>query len=137
MKTIKVSEATREQLDYLVAMCDGAKGFRMHTYPGIDAGPPVPVIDWRYGWTLLVDTSYSTDPALMQPIMEREFISTSPGDWDVDSVPVVKNWCAWSLLAEIHNDQPFIYGPTQLVAAARCFVVSNLGETAEVPEELT
>ena len=114
MKKINVSEATNTQLDWLVAQCEGV--LDEDIYP-------------RH--------SYTTDPDQMQPIMEREFISTSPGDWDVDSVPMVKNWCAWSLSAEIHNDQPFAYGPTQLIAAARAYIVSKLGEIVEVPEELT
>lgn len=130
MKTIKVSEATYTQLDGLVAQCEGAKGLRMHTYAGIDPGPPVLVVDWAHGWTALVDTNYTTDPSLMHPIIEREGISTVfQGD--------AHEWVAslWN-----YNTQDWHMhktGATPLIAAARCYVVSCLGEEVEVPEELT
>lgn len=131
MKTIKVSKATNTQLDWLVAKCEGAKGFRMHTYRGIDPGAPVPVIDWEHGWTALVDTSYTTDPALMQPIIER-----------IEGL-LMKRWLESNregkCQVEIHNlDGDWIaFGPTLLIAAARCYVMSKLGEEVEVPEELS
>ena len=70
------------------------------------------------------------------PIIEREFISVSPGEWDIDAIPVVQSMCAWSLQAEIHGDKPFYYGPTALIAAMRCYVASKLGDEVDIPEEL-
>lgn len=69
-----------------------------------------PSIDWREGG----------------PIIERERI----GLWSGFG-PNEDQWGA--------NKQgiPFeCYGPTPLIAAMRCFCISKLGETAEIPEEL-
>lgn len=76
---------------------------------------------------------YTTDPAQMWPIIEREEIGTrrnvpcSKGrEWEASPSPTAKGaGGAWG------------YGPTSLIAAARCYVASKLGENVEVPEELT
>lgn len=137
MNKIKVSEATNLQLDWLVAKCEGAKGLRMHTYAGIDPGPPVLVVDWEHGWTALVDTNYTTDWSQGGPIIERERIKVAPNlnqTWHgqirhTQSHPLV----AHPVLAGWTNK----HGPTPLIAAMRCYVTSKLGETVAVPEELT
>jgi len=81
--------------------------------------------------------AFSTDWSQGGPIIEREFISISPGEWDVDATPMVQNICAWSLKAEIHGTEKFYYGPTPLVAAMRCFISSKIGDEVDVPEELS
>lgn len=100
MKKINVSEATNNQLDWLVAQCEGV--LDEDIYP-------------RH--------SYSCNPAQMWPIIERVKIST---DWDHD---------VWN--ASAYGQSFYTSGPTALIAAARCYVVSKLGQTVEVPEELT
>lgn len=61
----------------------------------------------------------SSDWALGGPIIEREFIGLVPGK---------TQWFS-------HGSIP-TFGPTPLIAAMRCYVVSKLGAEAEVPEEL-
>jgi hypothetical protein len=67
-----------------------------------------PTIDWSSGG----------------PIIERERIALQS--------PNNKGWYARDYLFETHAS-----GPTPLIAAMRCYVSSKLGDTAEVPEELT
>lgn len=69
------------------------------------------------------DERYSTNPAQGHPIIERERISSIhtffPEGW------------------ECRNDvNAFARGPTALIAAMRCYVVSKLGYEVEVPDEL-
>jgi hypothetical protein len=68
---------------------------------------------------------YSTDPSQAYPIIEREKIATDP---DADD----GQWAAST------RDAPCYWvGPTPLVAAMRCYVASKLGDTVDVPDELT
>lgn len=122
-KTIKVADATNTQLDWLVAKCEGH--------------------EWRCPWLLEKEgytswmsyemawgnptPSYATDPAQMWPIIEREKICLKHG----------KHIETWAYIYEGDGYAAYTTGPTALVAAALCYVVSKLGETAEVPEELT
>lgn len=125
MKTIKVAEATNTQLDWLVARCEGAESIAFNGEYWI-------VTDVINGWEYLGNLNYTTSPDLMWPIIEREEIGTrrnvpcSKGrEWEASPSPTAKGaGGAWG------------YGSTSLVAAARCYVASKLGETVEVPEEL-
>jgi hypothetical protein len=67
---------------------------------------------------------YSTDWLAAGPIIEREMIELVPQS------PVL--WEAMYRNQHIPHD-----GPTPLMAAMRCYVASKLGETVNVPEELT
>jgi hypothetical protein len=106
MKQIKVSEATNTQLDWLVAKCEGLKCTNIYGHIVREFIP-----------------RFTTDPAQMQPIMEREEIALSP--------PGGTAW--W----QAQKNGYLLHGPTMLIAAARCYVASKLGETAEVPQELS
>ena len=76
-------------------------------------------------------TPYSTDWAQGGPIIEREEISISR---EFASGRI--EWAAWTP-APIRDDaEAFGYGPTPLIAAMRCYVVSKLGDEVEIPEEL-
>ena len=66
---------------------------------------------------------YSTDWACGGPIKERERIST---DWDSGT---------WN--ARSDKTPCYFSAPSELVAAMRAHVYSKLGDTVEVPEELT
>lgn len=124
MKKIKVSEATNIQLDWLVAKCEGHQ--------------------WRCPWMLEKDgyaawmsyerawgsptPEYTTDWSQMGPIIERVVLSLirrTDGQWTADNFSVMT------------RPQHLEFGPTALIAAARCYVMSKLGEEVEVPEELT
>lgn len=109
MKTIKVSEATELQLDWLVARIEGDE-LPKDGGKGLD---------------------YSTDWACGGPLIEREFITVEAGHpWQaVTEIEVAEG--DYIAAAEVRT-----YGPTPLIAAMRCRVANKLGETAEVPEEL-
>lgn len=117
MKTIKVSEATTIQLDWLVAKCEGDDlaalniQYPQHAqhYPKIS-----PSTDWAQGG----------------PIIDREKIAVSyePSQLYDDS-------CRWKALGSM-SDNDHQYGPTPLIAAMRCYVASKMGDTVEGPEEL-
>lgn len=114
MKPIKVSEATGPALDWLVAKCEGKWILALAYF--------LPNHSLRR-------MNFSTDPAQAYPIIEREEISTQhTGD--------AAKWRAHVWDDKREDFWPVMYGPTPLIAAMRCRVVSKLGETVEVPEEL-
>lgn len=114
---IKVSEATDNQLIWLVAKCLG------HQWRNTEQGTqysPAKTQCWQW-WRP------TTDWAQGGPIIEGEQISLmhdNDGTWR----------------AEKENSEGdtewFESGPTPLIAAIRCYVVSKLGDKVEVPEEL-
>ena len=128
MKKIKVSEATNIQIDWLVAHCEdmvesGAYGdpvvldgeLHLHYCDVVLDSPYAPSFDWSQGG----------------PIIEREKISTLyHPDINCMTREISPRWIG--SVVSISNS-----GPTPLVAAMRCFVASRLGDTVEVPEELT
>jgi hypothetical protein len=121
MKTIKVSEATNIQLDWLVAKCEGLplgpRGFVIYRDGEGDAAGYTPSTDWAQGG----------------PIIEREKIDlyhrTNDGTW------TAAKWNDTLGGGELTSKTSAC--PTPLIAAMRCYVVSELGDTVEVPEELT
>jgi hypothetical protein len=138
MKTIKVSEATGAALDWLVAKCKGLAPFIKEPYDGNS---------YTHGGRRFLQR-YSTDWSQGGPIIERERVDLSSDSNDgvdtehrhvngedvevVVSVPTVVTWTAYKTYGQ-HTQ----HGSTPLVAAMRCFVASKLGDTVEVPEELT
>ena len=113
---MKTKELTGTALDWAVAKCEGEE---------------VSLIKGQLEtrWT---DNGYkpSTDWALGGPIIEREEIALEPMTHDEHG----DGWLATRV------EGPAIcmeFGPTMLVAAMRCFVVSHLGDEIEVPDELT
>lgn len=113
---MKTSELTGADLDWAVAKCEGVT-------EGKDSA-------WYYDRRNAYN--YSTDWSQGGPIIEREEISVSR---EFASGRV--EWDAWTP-APIRDDaEAFGYGPTLLIAAMRCYVASKLGDTVEVPEELT
>ena len=120
---VKVSEATRLQLDFMVA-----------TALGLDERDYV-VVDNLYGpqWR---GPKYTTDWAEGGPIIEREGITVGPyhGE-DCQPTGVFQAYIGW----DREEMEPLfqVDGPTPLIATMRCFVVSKLGNEVEVPDELT
>lgn len=135
MKTIKVSEATLIQLNWLVACCEG---YTSDAYmrsvdirkdaKGRAIGIVVPLFgDRHYSWF-----RPTTDWSQGGPIIEREKINlqhisgiNTPGDfgWEAQH-PWPTTACGWP-----------VRGSTPLISAMRCYVASKLGDTVEVPEE--
>lgn len=122
---IKVSEATDDQLNWLVAKCMEHQ--------------------WRCSWMLEKDgfwswhsyeqawgnptPEYTTDWAQGGPIIDRmvaDGYSIQRGEFDT-GVKVMRFK---------GGDIECQFGPTPLIAAMRCFVVSKLGDEVEIPNEL-
>ena len=114
MKTIRVSEATSTQLDWLVAKCEGVNEETFRLY----YEPTEPTDYDSHGYP---EFHYSTIWAQMGPIIEREHIGLLPSG---------------NAYYERNGGTYFSYGETPLIAAARCYVMSKLGEEVEVPGEL-
>jgi hypothetical protein len=110
---MKTSELTGAALDWAVTKCEGFDPETLNTKTGV-------VYSLRYG----VYTP-STNWAQGGPIIEREEIC-------IDKV-ARENWCA--CVRSVKNS-PWLYGPTLLIAAMRCYVASELGDDVDVPSEL-
>jgi len=109
---MKTSELTGAALDWAVAKCEG-----------IGLGPRGFVVYYHEGEPAMWQPS--TDWAQGGPIIEREELC-------IDKV-ARENWCA--CVRSVKNS-PWLYGPTPLIAAMRCYVASKLGEDVSIPEEL-
>lgn len=131
MKTIKASEATIIQLNWLVARCEGDNITLMRN----DNGSLFPMPVWADG---LRQLNYATSWAQMGPIIERERIVCDFYNHIVDGDDQVHaRLCRAKLKPDgTSNWYAPKRGPNILIAAARCYVASKLGETVEVPEEL-
>ena len=135
MKTIKVSEATPIQLDWLVAKCEGKNGV-LHddgitrcivvaAPSGVYKGTWKPTINWSQGG----------------PLIEREGLQLTrcndlyfpKGNEQGDYYE--QYWRAEP--SDMDSICQRFYGPTPLIAAMRCYVASKMGDVVEVPEELT
>ena len=121
MKKVKVSEAEGLILNWLVGM---AKGYELSLYgvdPSIRAGVPGlgviapwrPSYYWNQGGVLIEEECLD--------------ISCNPAGFWSSSAPLPNSHKEWWAMA---------YGPTPLVAAMRCFVITKLGEEVDVPDEL-
>lgn len=115
---MKTSELTGAALDWVVAKCEGEDYSPAVTYNGIGQESP--------------PTNYSTDWAQGGPVIEREMKEFGFDLWSGAHVPTGQ------FAATYCRGVPdsYVYGPTPLIAAMRCYVASKLGETVEVPEEL-
>ena len=123
MKTINVSQAEGPVLDWLVAKANndlhpvGNVRVLDEKVFSIEAGDYERSDRWQ-------QYNPSTDWSQGGPIIERENIALYPhGDGTYE--------------AEVFLNPKRGAGPTPLIAAMRCYVVSKLGETVEVPEELS
>jgi hypothetical protein len=115
---MKTAELTGPALDWAVAQADGVSIERKQ-YSDPDDW------DWYYNGV----TYYpSQDWAIAGPIIEREKIN-------IEYSVVSKDWTAG--MRDFYQ-RPAWYGEgsTPLVAAMRCYVMSQLGNEVEVPEGL-
>ena len=112
---IKTSELTGAALDWAVAKCGGGGNF-----------PASFKTAHQYG-----RSNYSTDWAQGGPIIEREGMGVWMYEWNEEGEPEV----GW--YTEDKDGNHVRTGPTPLIAAMRCYVASKLGDTIDVPEELT
>jgi hypothetical protein len=106
---MKTSELTGAALDWAVAKCEGQTEGK----------------DFAWYYDRQNTFNYSTDWTLGGAIIEREGIAV----WQFDDV-------TWRAIARYAVPDP-IEGATPLVAAMRCYVISELGDDVEIPEEIT
>ena len=139
---MKTNELTGAALDWAVAKCEGR--------------------EWESADSFLAyhedgDMNYSTDWAQGGPIIEREKITIvcAEGDYNPSKAGTPDcydtYWVAekgrlsagtsygpqgddWG--ERFHIDVDCVIGPTPLIAAMRCYVVSKLGNEVEIPKEL-
>jgi hypothetical protein len=139
MKIIQVNTATNRQLNWLVARCEGwvwrdgpsswygiKPWIELHDSMGIRR---------RALWKL----AYTDHAELMWPIVDREIDVIRKRSKTEEGEIVYPN-PYYKFKAEIYADVPGYFcgfGPTSLIAAARCYVVSKLGEAVEIPDGLT
>jgi hypothetical protein len=107
---MKTSELNGAALDWAVTKCEGYD----HEVTSSEWG--------MWGW--------ATDWAQGGPLIERELISL---DCQFD----VNEWYAWTPAPEQETGEARARGDTPLIAAMRCYVASKLGETIDIPNELT
>ena len=117
---IKIRDATRLQLDWIVANIENVGCFppRMQNWRIVPVDDSAPVY------------SPVTDSTQGRRIIEREQIACA-------------RWVPWPTerwWASIYDGQMRVlsrkWGPTQLIAAMRCFAAYRLGEVALVPKAL-
>lgn len=132
MKTIKVSEATPIQLDWLVAK---AQGWVDYPEDSIEQGEVWYIEPDKAPFGRILNKSWfrpATNWAQGGPIIEREHLSieaySAPNDEGIA--------CFW-FASEDKFDAETWDAPTPLIAAMRCYVASKLGDEVEIPEELT
>jgi len=122
---IKVCDAPIEALNYLVAKIEALPKDRLHLFYG------KPAIDREcLGRIDTFRCEFSTNWTQGGPIIDRMY---AEGFEMVRGGPDSGNERVW---AKLHDMADYMHGPTPLVAAMRCFVVSKLGEEIEVPDEL-
>ena len=116
---VRVSEAERQVLDWMVAKAEGAYTPTVDT--DIDGTKRI-----NYGGMY---PEWSTDWSQGGPIIERERLSLTPRDgyWDC---------YVHDRLFEEDGTDHYSTGTTPLIAAMRCYVSSKLGDEIDVPEEL-
>ena len=135
MAKVKTSELIGPALNWAVGVAQGKNITLMRN----DDGSLFPQPVWADGlWQL----DYCTSWAQGGPIIEREvtkIFRNVGGTWsamilkDVSIAPEDRG----TSLALTHRAQWNGAGPTPLIAAMRCFVLSKLGPVVEVPDELT
>jgi hypothetical protein len=106
-------------LDWLVAKCDKPE------WSDMDAIVNVTTLD-EYDGTV----SPSTDWSQGGPIIEQEMRNHGFDVWRTDDMKE----CAASYTRGVPNE--YVFGPTPLIAAMRCYVASKLGDEVEIPEGL-
>ena len=131
---VKVSEATEIQLDWMACEAagmfdaypkygEGRKFLQMHR--GNSAAYVHPTTDWAQGGPIIEREGVNLSIDYQDDALSNDMVQLGwKGNLWNNSVPGTAGFLQWA------------YGPTPLIAAMRCFVISKLGDTVEVPEEL-
>jgi len=120
---VKVKELEGTALDWSVAKAEGVNAGIKY---GVVQRPLTPDEKSDLGLHSEADAyqryNYLENWALAGPIIEREFIALGYGPND--------GWIGMDMNGN------YYMGPTPLVAAMRCYVISKLGFEIDIPEEL-
>jgi hypothetical protein len=122
---MKTSELMGAALDWAVAKCEPDNTLAI--YFDESTGEPLCHDDWPDNQ----EYKPSTDWAQGGPIIEREWIEVVP--WPNES----KENERWQATQHDLPSRVYCSGPTPLIATMRCYVASKLGDTVDVPDELT
>ena len=125
---MKTSELTGVALDWAVAKCEG-KTPKVDCTAFRNTFKYCIYLGWSYdneGRDSIIEYSPSTNWLLGGPIIEREKIRLDT-TWNCEDG-------YWS--ARMDTVGGWWLGDTPLIAAMRCYVVSRLGDTVEIPDEL-
>jgi hypothetical protein len=124
---MKTSELTGAALDWAVALIefpepDYEDDDRLVYVHGDDEFHFTPSTDWAQGG----------------PIIEREkFTVMYDDDWKYDPTDPEDNGERWMADNGDSYYNPTQYGATPLIAAMRFYVASKMGDTIDIPKELT
>ena len=116
---MKTSKLTGAALRWSVAKCEG-----LNAFDGLGVAYIPDPRQPHFNMAFEPSTNWSQGG----PIIEREQILIQP--------EIGKEGCAnaWNAISMRDTEA---YGPTPLVAAMRCYVVSKLGDEVEIPKEIT
>lgn len=129
MKKVKVSEAEGKVLDALVAQVQGYTNLRRNVHRFDNSWIMNPPPRSGYGQVRLKDLDYSTDWSIGGPVIQTERIDILNR--------LHKPWLCEAEVLVAPATRVKGRGPTPLIAAMRCYVISKLGEEVEVPDALT
>lgn len=127
---MRTSELTGAALDWAVAKAEGAGAALVSTR---SRGEVLLLSDPTEDCDAGEHYAPSTNWAQGGPIIEREMREFGFDLWSGAHVPdgqFAATYCRGA-------PDSYVYGPTPLIAAMRCFVASRLGDEVDVPEELT
>jgi hypothetical protein len=120
---IKTSELTGAALDWAVAKCEGYQAvFTDGTIRPVFRKAQAVEATWP---------EYSTNWEYGGPIIEREGITLDYDHYGPSRIWEAKHFAFDGTVLQQE------YGPTPLIAAMRCYVASELGDTVDIPEELS
>ena len=134
---MKTAELKYRAIDWAVAKCEGYEIVRMR-------GNEITFLDRTDDGALNErQIGYSTDWAQGGPIIEREsifLVREKAGHmgrrlWAA-TLGANKAVGIGEESIKLYRDA-FVYGPTPLISAMRCYVASKLGDEVDIPTELT
>lgn len=120
---IKVSETTNNQIDWLVAKCEGFS-YEAYEYTRNK---------WAKGLHIPDHWKPSENWSQSGPIIDRMF-SEGLRIHNAEHVTGVHN--SNLIAASLKGSEWFHFGPTLSIAAMRCYIASRMGDNVEVPDNL-
>lgn len=125
-----VTQLNGPQLNWAVATLDGYRNLHFKHYKSSIDGHEAQwlIMSHNNGDIDFSDLDYCNDWSLTGPIIEQERIAT----WSKFDEP--NKQVVWR--AQYPDTSSHTTGPSVLIAAMRCYVLSKLGEQIDIPAEL-